>query len=360
MASDLFSIKSLSKPFNLQFAPKTFLQRTFVKGAETHDTQSFTIDKVTGGRRMSVFISPVRKGVTVRDEGMKTMTITPGYIKEVSEITPAETQNRVPGESIFGPHKSPAERSAELLRRKLVNMDNAMDRRQEFMVSQALTTGKVIIVEMNDVGAVVETREVDFGMTATHIDTVTTKWDDPAADPITDLTAHAQLLSQDGGMAPNILILGSEAAMEFIKNAIVQKFLDLRHSNLADLQVAMESATGEQYMGTLMAPGLTVKLYCYNEWYKDPATGTLTAMMPAKKVLLGHTGARVDMHYRVIEDFGIGKQIPETGGGNQLALRRRFKSWPVENPSSIQLLGQTGPIPVPVEIDAFGCLTVLT
>lgn len=358
MAIDIYSIREMSRPFNQRFAPKTFLQNKFVDRAVTHETREFSVDKVTGSRRMSVFTSPLAKGQAVRAEGFSTQTIKPGYIKEVSTVNPGDTMHRMPGEEIFSDHSSPNERAARELGERLQNMDDAITRREEYMTATALTTGKVIIQEMDDSGNVVEAREVDFGMNGDHLYEVDNLWNGSSAAPYNDLMDACQLVAKNSGVFPNAAIVGSEAATQLIQDSTVQSYLDLQYANLAELRMELERANGATRLGLLRGPGMTLELWSYHEWYKDPSNGTVTEMMPSKKVMLGNTQARVENHYRVIEDFRIAEEMPDFGV-NTMRLRRFAKSWQTENPSARHILLQSGPIVVPVEIDAFACLTVL-
>jgi len=359
MAINIYSIREMSRPFNQQFTPKTFMQGLFAKEAITHETREFSVDKVTGSRRMSVFTSPLARGQAVRAEGFETQTIKPGYIKEVSTVNPGDTLYRMPGEEIFGDHGDPNERAARELGQRLQRMDEAITRREEYMTATALTTGKVVISEMDDAGNVIDAREVDFGMNSNHLYQVSNLWDSNDANPFDDLMTASQLLAKNSGVFPNVAIVGSDAAAQLIQDDTIQKYLDLQYANLAELRAELDRANGSTRLGLLRGPGMTIELWTYNEWYKDPATGTVTEMMPAKKVLLGNTNARVENHYRVIEDFRIAEEMPEFGV-NTMRLRRFAKSWQTENPSARHILLQSGPIVVPVEIDAFACLTVLT
>ena len=81
-----------------------------------------------------------------------------------------------------------------------------------------------------------------------------------------------------------------------------------------------------------------------------PDTGTLTDIMPAKKVLFVATSAERALHFGAIQDFEAG-----------LAAMEKFpSSWIERNPSRRFLKLQSAPLAVPYEVDATACITVLT
>lgn len=362
MAIDIFSARELTRVVLHNFKPKTWLRNLLVKSVQTHNTRTIQVDTVTGRRIMAVFSSPVSKGVPVRAQGYTTKDITPGYIKLRAAITPGDIQDRLPGENLFyAPGQAPAllDRAEQLAVQHLSDMYDATARRIEYMTLTAITTGKVQVVDMNEAGSVVETREIDFGFNPTHTVTPTVDWDGETADILGDLVSWAQLCAKDGGMVPNTLIVDSNAAVQMMKNDTILKYLDARYANAAEMQIALDTANGVTDMGVLRGPGLTVRVFVYNEWYEDPATGTLAALWPADTVWLGNTAARTEIHCRPIEDMAIGKQFPETNGGNLLAVPYFVKSWDEENPSVRNILFQSGPIVVPHDLNAFVTAKVL-
>lgn len=360
MAISIFSSREMTRPFVKEFKPKTELARRFIKRREVHQTRTFQIDQVTGGRIMAVFSSPLREGVPVRRDGFSTNDITPGYIKLLGAISPEDCQNRMPGEAIFAPAKAPLmDRATKIMMAGLVKMDDAIVRRVEYMAMEALTTGKVTIVDMDNEGNVVEVREVDFGYHADHTPTPTIDWDAEGATILDNLAAWAKLCARDGGMYPNVMYCDDAVGLALMNDATIQKFLDCRYANAAEMQIALDQANGVTEMGVLRAPNLTVRVKVYNEWYTDPATGTLTELFPADSIMLGNTNADVALHYRPIEDFDISEEFPEAAGGNALAIPRFVKAWKKKNPSVYQYLMQSGPIVVPNDINCFLTAKVL-
>jgi hypothetical protein len=364
MAIDIFTAREMTRPFVQDFKPKTALAQRFIKRREVHETRTFQVDKVTGGRIMAVFSSPVSKGVPMRARGFQTTDITPGYIKLTGAITPDDCQNRIPGESIFA---SPGEKKPSLLSRaerkmleRLADMHDAIDRRVEYMTLTAVTTGKVQIVHMNDKGEVVTEREIDFGMPEDHVVTPEIEWDADGATILKNLTDWGNLCAKDGGMMPNTLIVDSSVALAIMRNADIKDYLDMRWANVAELRIELAKANGMGHVGVLRVPGIgPLEVLVYNEWYTDPADNTLKSLWPSDTVWLGNDNGRTELHCRPIEDFDIATEFPEANGSNMLAIPYFAKSWREKNPSTIQFLLQAGPIVVPFDIKSYVTARVL-
>lgn len=82
---------------------------------------------------------------TVERRGFVTRTLEPPLVAPDLVTTAELLLNRLPGENIYNA-KSPAERAAEQLGKDLLELDEMVNRREEWMCAQVLFTGQVDIV----------------------------------------------------------------------------------------------------------------------------------------------------------------------------------------------------------------------
>jgi hypothetical protein len=324
--------------------PNTFLLRKFFSAQKECPTKAVDIDIYKGKRRVAAYVNRRAQGQTIDRVGYSTYTYEPPYLKPKMVTTVEDLLVRQPGEVVYSGNQNAAQRAAAQLGKDLAELDSIITRAEELQASQALFDGKVEIHDQagNDVVA-----DIDFQRSETHtVDLTATgqvSWDESGATPLKDIRTWKRLIAQDAGVGADICILGSDAADEFLENADVRAVLDNRNVHIGSLEMEAQEL-GVVYIGTIEG----VAYYAYDEWYVNPSTGTETALVPAKKALLGSTRARCERVYGVIEDAeGV------------FAAARFPKTW-TENDPSVRLLQlHSAPLCVPVQVDGFVVATVL-
>lgn len=324
--------------------PNTFLLRKFFSAQRECTTKAVDIDIYKGKRRVAAYVNRRSQGQVIDRVGYSTYTYEPPYVKPKMITTVEDLLVRQLGEVVYSGNQNAAQRASIQLGKDLAELDSIITRAEELQASQALFDGKVEVKDKdgNDVVA-----DIDFQRSATHtIDLTATgevSWDESGSTPLKDIRTWKRLIVQDAGVGADIAILGSDAADEFLENADVRAVLDNR--NIYNNQIGMEAQElGVTYIGTIEG----ISYYAYDEWYVDPATGTETELVPAKKVLLGSTKARCERVYGVIEDAeGV------------FAAARFPKTWVVDDPSVRMLQLHSAPLLVPVQVDGFVVATVL-
>ena len=163
-----------------------------------------------------------------------------------------------------------------------------------------------------------------------------------------NLRTWRRVIQQDSGRTPSILIMGSDAAENFLANAEVVKELDRYRPAQSDIKVRAGQDSGATYFGALPSAGID-EIWQYDEWYVDPADSTEKALMPSKSVILGSRRARAVRHFGAIQDVAAGfvplEVFPQT--------------WQENDPSVQWALYQSAPLPVPHEIMSFLTAQVL-
>lgn len=341
MPISLFSTRSMIEMLEIMPPANTFLKQRFFNNVRRFETEYVDIDIIKGKRRMAPFVSPIIGGKTIDRNGYKTDTYKPVLIAPDMITTAQDLLNRAPGENIYGA-MSPDERASEQLGRDMVEMDNMISRREEWMCAQALFAGAITMTGEG----VSET--VNFNPSSSHVITLgsTALWSADTSDPLGDLRDARRNNVKDSGTAPDTVLMGSDAIDAFLNNSSVKEFMDMRRVDMGmiDPQTLPEGVT---YYGYLKEIGCDI--YGYDEWYLDDS-GNEQPMVPTKKVLVGSSKARTDMLYGAVVDVVDGT----------FALERVPKSWTTPKPSARFVAIKSRPLPVPTQIDAFTVLTVLS
>lgn len=342
MAIDIFKTRTMLRALEQMLLPKLFLRDMFFRTVTRSLTQYVDIDIIKGKRRLAPFVSPLKEGKQVERIGYSTNTIEPPYLKPKMITTAQDFLNRSAGENLYDGAKSAQQKAAEQIGKDLVELNQIIDRREEWMASQALTTGKIQVV-----GDGVN-REIDFLMDASHIIALGagSRWNEGTSDPLADLKTWKRLIAKDSGLVPDIVIMGESAWDEFIKNAAVVAALDTRRVDLGKID-PRALPNGATYMGMLKETQQDV--YTYDEWYLDPSD-VLQPMVPVKGVIMGSTRARCERHYGAIYDLKAGLRA---------SVSRFPKSWEVEDPSARYIMLQSAPVMALHQVDAFVYAQVL-
>lgn len=350
---DIFDTRTMLEAIEQMKRPGRFLRDTFFPLARQFDTEAVDVDIIKGKRRLAPFVSPMMEGKVVERGGFSTNTIKPGYVKPKMPTTAADLLKRQPGEVLYGGGLTIEQRAQQQLGKDLAELMDMIDRREEWQAAQALNAGAVTMTIKAEGGD--KSVSVDFGMAGTHKVTLTSTdlWSDTVnSDPIDDLRTWSQLCRKDSGISPTDVVMGTDACSAFLNHPKVQKFMDMRQVDMGAVKPE-QLPDGVTYVGRINAPSLQIDVWTYDEWYIDEATGTETAMVPAKKVWLGSRRAQNSKLHAVIQD------MEAIEGGIAAAVARFPKSWLTKDPSVRWLMVQSAPLMALNQPDAFVSAQVL-
>lgn len=350
MALDIFSTRQMLAALEQMKPARTFFLSKFFPSSNVSNSEYIDIDIYKGKRRMAPFVNPRLEGKVVEKRGYKTFSYKPPYIKPKMVTTAEDILKRTMGQNIYAANMGPNQKAAEEVGKNLAEMEEMITRREEWMAAQILTTGKVVVV-----GEGVDD-EIDFLMESTHLPTLAgaAKWSAPTtAKPIDDLRAWKKIPSQDSGVVPTDVIMGSRALDAFMSCDQVigstggrKGLFDLYRVNIGQIE-PRELPDGVTFVGTITELGLDI--WTYDEWYVDEYDNeTEKAMMPEDKVLMGSSRARTQRQYGAILDLDA-----------TAAVARFPKSWKENDPSARFIMLQSAPLPCLHQVDAFLCADVL-
>lgn len=328
-----------------------FLRNTFFP--RTNDitvvTEKIELDYKKGKRKMAPFVAPRVGGITVSRDGFKTSVISPPRIAPQRPMTVEDVSNRTMGEGIYS-KKTPAQRQTELTAKDLEELGEQIDRREEWMVAQLLFEGKVILKGYadNTLNNYIE-QEIDYGFDNHEILSGTDLWTAPESNPYNYLGSARKAVLNKGGLAPNVVILGENAAQALLENPNIKEMLDKMNMSFGVIQPSLVSDQ-VTFLGKL--PGLGLELYTYDDWYLDE-DGEEHPFVPADKILVGrkNLGGFV---------FGAVTQMEQnTHKMHTYEAARVPKFWADVNNDMAMTRLTSRPVPQPINLDSWMVATVV-
>lgn len=318
-----------------------FLMNTFAKRSRTCPTESFDIDFVKGKKKLAPFVAKYKNGVMIERAQITTKNYTPEKIQPMRAITVETLEQRLAGEAVYS-DKKPADRKAELLAEDLRELKDFVDRRKEWMIAQALTTGGFVAPVMADDGTF---DSVTFDYGHTQIDTAA--WTNAdASTPLDDLQAMYDTVGDGCGEYPTMVIMGAGALKDFMASKQILEALDKRHFIIGEIAPAVRSKH-VQYIGKLLRPN--VEIYTYAESYVND-NGDTEKFIPDNKVVVA-----CDDIFEIV--YGAVTQM-ENGEHHSYEGELVPKYWVNEGDDIANVRVTSKPIPVPFDVNAWGILTV--
>lgn len=325
----------------------TFLRDTFFPQTETFVTEEVLVDIKKGKRKMAPFVAPRVGGVTVSREGYRTEKYTAPRLAPQRPLTIDDVATRLVGENVFS-NRTPEQRQQELLATDLQELGEMIDRREEWMASQALFNGKVILkgyAGKSDNSFIEQEIDYDFENEITL--SGTDLWTSPDADIYGSIEDARKTCIKKSGVAPDTLILGSKAFAAFRSNKKIQELMDLANMRMGIIEPSLvnEAIT---YVGKL--PGLGIEIYTYDDWYVDD-DGTELPYIPEKKALLAK---------RSFGGFAYGAVTQlEENTFNTYEGRLIPKTWSDEANETFMIRVSAKPIPKPGDVNSWAVLEVV-
>ncbi len=317
-------------------APDALLRR-YAPLEQQFDGRYITFDKIKRRRRVAPFVSPVVAGKVMERVGRTVEAFEPAYIKDKRVIEPGESVIRAVGERIGG-DRSGADRIADAIAIEMKDMRDAWIRRLELMAMQVIKEGKVTVVGDQYPQVVVDFKRKNACKIANL--TTTTAWSHANALPLKNLRDWAVISLKEGESAATDVIMGVDAFGKFISHATVSdRFKAAQPTNIT-LLPTVPVAEGLTFQGT--CEGLNI--FTYTGWFEDPTnSNTVTEIWPADAVGVGSPSIQLIRAFGGIKD----------GKAGYKAMPYFPKMWEHEDPADVYLMGQSAPLIIPSNADAF-------
>ncbi|MBG6243285.1 MAG: major capsid protein [Candidatus Symbiopectobacterium sp. Dall1.0] len=280
---DIFERRTMLEPIVQNFKPRRFLLRTFFPGVATFNTRKVDLDFVRGGRTMAPFVGKGYGSKTVERRGFETRTLEPSLVAPDLATTAEDLLNRLPGENIYD-SKSPQERAAEQLGKDLADLDEMVNRREEWMCSQALFSGRVDMVGEGVNDSVYYWPENAADQPCVEL-TGADLWSASTSDPLVNVRHWKRKVSLSSGFTPRVVVMGAKVVDAFVANEAISKYLDNRRKELGRIE-PKDLEEGVTFYGHIEG----VDFYGYDELVLNDTSGKMEPLVPEDKLLLGAPG----------------------------------------------------------------------
>lgn len=321
---------------------RSFLQKTFFPGSQTHVTEKVEFDVRKGKRIMAPLVSPRKGGKVITRQGWKTNQFTTPKIAPERALTVDDISSRAIGENIYS-QKTPEEREDELLAKDFTDLEEAIDRRKEWMCRQILFEGKIDVQDEEE-GVDVQ---IDFGFTNIVVLGADEQWTLATVNPLPLFRRLRKKIIKDTGRAPDIAIFSSDVIEDFIMNTFVVKAMDvLNMKNVVIEPRVVDPAL--TFYGRIAE--LDLDLYTYDEWFLNDE-GEDESIIPPGTVLLGHSDGEGQIEYGLVTQMEDKKFRSYEG---ELVP----KVWADENSEVKKVRLTSRPLPRPFDVESWAVIYV--
>ena len=314
---------------------RMFFRTKFFTDTVTFTTETVSFEFAHDKRGLLPYANPRLPAPVVEREDYQLKTVTPPLVSGSRAISPDTVNTKLLGEVEWNSGISPDERAAKIAANDLMELQDRLFRREEYMCARVKQDGKLTLPH----------EEADYGFTNIENTTNPNKWT-ASYDLIGKLRAKSQALRKDG-TNPDMLILGSDAAVAFQNNTGIKEALLNQSGYLVEPKD--EDYNGAHFVCKLRVPGLYLDVYEYDEYYYDEATGQTLPVMDTGTAILQSSRESNFMLFGAVNYVenkshvtAIGEYIPRT-------------VWK-EDPSQQLLIVSSRPLPMPRDIESWAVM----
>lgn len=332
-------------------APTDFWRKKFFGGAPHYSkNKEIHFGDIEGTRAMAPFALPSSMGVPIfKDRGASLKSFTPAYIKLLDAVRPEDATTMTP-EEILEQRELEMEqrfnlRTAEISRQHMTSIYRTWD----WMCARAVIDGAVTVSYQPEQGQPYPEVTIDFGRdpNLTVAFGAGNDWADPAADIFEDVQNWIEE-GRDAKFGGNFveMIVGRNVAKVFAKNATILDKLDTQIRGgdgttfTRGLQFFSEDKNMPTYVGTLGGAGGAVSVWTYQDQQMDDQ-GNLIEVLDPNDVFMSAPGVNGLMAFGAIYD------LDAMGSGNGARTDIFQKQYENKNPSQLNMLSQSAPLPIP-------------
>ena len=348
---DLYRTTILLEAIRLTPIKQTFLRDNFFPVVKEFTTEDCLVDIKRRQRMMAPIVSRRRRGQVVERYPFSTFRVEPPFIAPVRTLTLEDLEKRVPGEGLFDP-LSIEQRQTEMLADDADELADMIDRREEWMCAQVLTTG-AITAPSDDPLDPYEFL-INYNFTQNTSLTGASLWSAyTTSNPFLDLQSAVDTVSTNSTVIPNTAIMNSVTFKYFVASQQVQRTFFARNISIGNVDAG--GGPGAKMVASLTDPA--INLWVYNEWYYNAAANTNTKLIPDGKVIicLDKAGGNANRIYA----SAVKQMDPETTLFTTYAARRVPRVWADVN-DQVRKFGLTSKtLPAPIDVAQWEVLTVL-
>ncbi len=353
MNIDRYTPRTQGGVFTKKMPVTTFLRDTFFPAVEPFPTRKIEMDFRKGAYSIAPFVAPLVNGINMEREGYVTREYEPPTIAPKRVLDPKILEKVTPGETVYS-LRTPEERQQYYIDQDMQEMDDAITRREEEMVSQLITTGKIVVRGYygEDFSKYVE-NTVDYLFANKEVLSGGAAWNQSTSKKLDDL-ARAVKAIRKAGYNPTMAIMGDTAWSDYKNDENIRKMLDTRRIELGMIapEVRLQNGNGLVYLGDLTELG--IQLWTYYGFYKD-YDGIVKNFIPDDHVVIA-PGSIGDIAYAAVTyleqtSFNDGRYVTYEG--------TRIPRTYINTQSNVkETMLSSKPIPRPFDLDSWYVLDV--
>ena len=334
MSLNLYTAKTLRKVRERVVVKRNFLRELFFKKEEKVSSSEIILEITKGKESFAPFVAPLERGKPINEKKIKTNIIRAPKIGVTKVLAEGDMIVRNAGEGLLGETESIVKKMKKILE----TQEEYIVNKEELMVSQFLTTGKVTSIE-GDFGY-----EVDYGLGNIETLPEAEQWDKAEVNPIASLDKILSKSEENGHMI-EVLVMGFNAAEHFIRSAEKQRLLS-RDLQTEMVKEVLRRHSGVVWLGTYKTYG--VEIYRYKRSLLT-SKGKKIDLMPSNVLIGGSTDGEI--LYAPIFNTADTKSEP-------LKKVKRYSYVKNIDDAGLQIITQSSPVLQPVDVDAYFCVTV--
>lgn len=324
---DLYTPKTVKKIRDAWQPKKNFLTDLFFKNSDTVATEEIMLEITKGGDHVAPFVTPLEMGRPVVDRKTSTNLIKAPNIAVSRTLGPNDYFVREAGMNFFGNY-NPAERVGKRIAEILTGQERYISNKEELMVAQFLTTGKVTSTgkEAN--------YEVDYG-----IDNMVTlesdkQWGKTGVNPLTSLDGILAKAEESGVIVRNV-VMGLTAADKFMNSPEFKKDILSRDLQSEFVKEVTRQYPGVVWLGTYKTYGVELFRYSRKVIGYD---GKEIQLMPTNMILGGSAEGKI-LYAPIINmgtsDVHMVKRFSDVDSPNKKQKNVTTESRPVLQPDDL-------------------------
>jgi hypothetical protein len=325
--------------------PKSsFLKQLMFGGrSENLPTEVAELSYLEGHTEMAPFVEVSAEATSVKGNSTRFANVSTPNIRIKR---PMEAYNvflrRLPGTGVFinSGDVVQAARAAAIAEDMQV-MSDMIERREEWMVAQMLTTDTSGYMELSYSSAEKANWKVSIPRSTTMTATYSPLWS-TTSTPEVDIHGIKKAMARYQQLIPNVCVMGANASAAFRGNAAVRAVLDNKNISAGALDLTTQfDRSGVIYLGRYCG----IEFFEYAAQYTADAaiagTGVATDYVPTQMAIFLHTSPANEAKflYGAIPDHGAFEQGSFVG-------QRFSKAWMENDPSVYIQLVQSRPLPM--------------
>ena len=324
---DMYTPKTVREIRDAWQPKKNFLTDLFFNIAETVATEEIMLEITKGGEHVAPFVTPLESGRPVVDRKTSTNLIFAPNIAVSRTLGPKDYFVREAGMNFFGDY-NPAQRVGKRIAEILADQERYISNKEELMVSQFLTTGKVTS------GTSEAAYEVDYGIENMVTLESDDKWGATGVNPLVSLDRILAKAEESGVIIKNV-VMGLTAADKFMNSSEFKKDILSRDLQSEFVKEVVRQYPGVVWLGTYKTYGVELFRYSRKVIGYD---GKEIQLMPTNMILGGSTEGKI-LYAPVINmgtsDVHMVKRFSDVDSPNKKTKNITTEARPVLQPDDL-------------------------